>query len=157
MNYLACRLQTTVLLIFASKVVKSYRREPPVPGSHTLCYTRWCASTLYVGTSIHTSELYPLGRLPDFWWGTLSHGNLSLSFRVFILAGHWWLTPVIPATQEAAIRRIVVRSQPGQIVREIICWKNSTQKRARGVAQGVCLVFKPQYWEKTKQNSKPVF
>jgi hypothetical protein len=26
-------------------------------------------------------------------------------------AGHWWLTPVILATQEAEIRRIVVRSQ----------------------------------------------
>jgi hypothetical protein len=31
-------------------------------------------------------------------------------------ARHWWLTPVILATQEAEIRRISVRSQPGQIV-----------------------------------------
>jgi hypothetical protein len=29
---------------------------------------------------------------------------------------HWWLTPVIPATQETEIRRIVVGSQPGQIL-----------------------------------------
>jgi hypothetical protein len=28
----------------------------------------------------------------------------------------WWLTPVIPATQEAEIRRIRVRSQTGQIL-----------------------------------------
>jgi hypothetical protein len=29
--------------------------------------------------------------------------------------GRWWLTPVILATQEAEIRRIMVRSQPEQI------------------------------------------
>jgi hypothetical protein len=28
----------------------------------------------------------------------------------------WWLPPVIPATQEAEIRRIKVRSQPGRMV-----------------------------------------
>jgi hypothetical protein len=32
--------------------------------------------------------------------------------------GCLWLTPVILATQEAEIRRIEVRSQPGQIVFE---------------------------------------
>jgi hypothetical protein len=31
-------------------------------------------------------------------------------------AGRWWLTPVILATQEAESRRIMVRSQSGQIV-----------------------------------------
>jgi hypothetical protein len=30
-----------------------------------------------------------------------------------LVAGHWWLTPVILATQEIEIRRIVVQSQPG--------------------------------------------
>jgi hypothetical protein len=31
-------------------------------------------------------------------------------FRMFAIAGHWWLMPVILATQEAEIRRITVRS-----------------------------------------------
>jgi hypothetical protein len=31
-------------------------------------------------------------------------------------AWHWWLTPVIPATQEAEIRRIMVQSQARQII-----------------------------------------
>jgi hypothetical protein len=32
------------------------------------------------------------------------------------LTGHQWLVPIILATQEAEVRRIKVRSQPGQIV-----------------------------------------
>jgi hypothetical protein len=32
------------------------------------------------------------------------------------LARRWWLTPLILPTQEIEIRRIVVRSQPWQIV-----------------------------------------
>jgi hypothetical protein len=36
------------------------------------------------------------------------------------IAGHWWLTSIIPATQEAEIRRIVVQGQPGQIVLETL-------------------------------------
>jgi hypothetical protein len=36
------------------------------------------------------------------------------------LTGHWWLTPVILATQEAEIRRIMVQSQPRQIVHETL-------------------------------------
>jgi hypothetical protein len=43
-------------------------------------------------------------------------------------ARHWWLTPVILATQEAEIRRITVQSHPGQIVRETLSQKHLTQK-----------------------------
>jgi hypothetical protein len=49
----------------------------------------------------------------------------------------WWLTPVILATQWVEVRRIMVQSQPRQIVRETILKKNLSQKRAGGVAQGV--------------------
>jgi hypothetical protein len=35
-----------------------------------------------------------------------------------LAAKHWWLTPVIPATQEVAISKTAVQSQPGEIVLE---------------------------------------
>jgi hypothetical protein len=39
-----------------------------------------------------------------------------------------WLMPVILATLKAEIRRIAVRSQPGQIVHETLSQNNLTQK-----------------------------
>jgi hypothetical protein len=42
------------------------------------------------------------------------------------IAGYWWLTPVILATQEAEIRRITVQSHPRQIVPETLSQKNSS-------------------------------
>jgi hypothetical protein len=48
----------------------------------------------------------------------VSETNFSQDFKK--LTRHWWLTPVIPATQEAEIRRIVVQSQPRQIVHETL-------------------------------------
>jgi hypothetical protein len=56
--------------------------------------------------------------------------------------------PVILATQETEIRRIVVRNQPRQIVHEILCQKSPLQKRTGGVAQSVDPEFKPQYHKK---------
>jgi hypothetical protein len=45
------------------------------------------------------------------------------------------LTPVILATQEAEIRRIVVCGQPEQIIREALFRENPSQKRGGGVAR----------------------
>jgi hypothetical protein len=53
-------------------------------------------------------------------------------------SGALWLTPVIPATQEAEIRRTAVQSQPGQIVQETQSQKYPSPKKAGRVAQGVC-------------------
>jgi hypothetical protein len=53
------------------------------------------------------------------------------------VAEGWWLTPVILAIQKAEVRRIVVRSQDGQIVHKTLSQKNPTQKRAGRVTQGV--------------------
>jgi hypothetical protein len=52
---------------------------------------------------------------------------------------------LIPATQEAEIKKIAVQSLPRQIVRETLFQKNPSQKKAGGVAQGVGPEFKPQY------------
>jgi hypothetical protein len=54
--------------------------------------------------------------------------------------------PVILATQEAAIRRIVIQSQPRQIFKETLSQKkkkNPHKKRAGGITQGVGPEFKP--------------
>jgi hypothetical protein len=56
--------------------------------------------------------------------------------------------PVILPTQEAEIRRIKVS---GQIVSETLSGKNSSQKRAGGVAKGIGPEFKPQYHKKKKK------
>jgi hypothetical protein len=58
------------------------------------------------------------------------------------MARSWWLVLVILATQEAEIRRILVRSQPGQIVHKTLSQKkkktrkNLHKKRADGVRYG---------------------
>jgi hypothetical protein len=67
--------------------------------------------------------------------------------------------PVILAMWEAEIRRIMVRSQPTQIVGETLSQKNPSQNRAGGRAQCVGLKFKPQYCQnqptkQTKRNLK---
>jgi hypothetical protein len=58
--------------------------------------------------------------------------------------------PVILASQEAEIQRLTVQGQPRQIVQETLSRKNSSQKRAGGVARGVGPEFKPQYHKKIK-------
>jgi hypothetical protein len=58
------------------------------------------------------------------------------------------LTPVILATQEAKIRRIVIQSQSKQIAKSYL--KITSPKRAGGVAQGVDPEFKCQCCKKPK-------
>jgi hypothetical protein len=43
-----------------------------------------------------------------------------------------WLTPIVLAIQEAEIRKITVRSQPGQTVRETLSQKTSSQQKRAG-------------------------
>jgi hypothetical protein len=78
----------------------------------------------------------------------------------------WWLPPVILATLEVEIKRIMVRSQSRQIVRETLSQKNKKnkktkqnknkthhRKRAGGVAQDVGPEFKAQYHTQKKGHS----
>jgi hypothetical protein len=46
--------------------------------------------------------------------------NLNIKAQILSLAKCWWLMLVILATQEVEIRRIVVQSQPRQIVHETL-------------------------------------
>jgi hypothetical protein len=62
-----------------------------------------------------------------------------------------WLIPVILSTQEGEIRRIVIWSQPKQIVHEILSGKYPSQKRAGGVTNSKGPEFKPQYHKKKKK------
>jgi hypothetical protein len=62
--------------------------------------------------------------------------------------------PVILPTQEAEIRSIVVRSQPGQIICESLSLKFLSQKRAGRVTQGEGSEFKLQYHKKKKKGKK---
>jgi hypothetical protein len=41
----------------------------------------------------------------------------------------WWLIPIILGTQEAEIKRIMVQSQPGQIIHKALSRKKPSQKQ----------------------------
>jgi hypothetical protein len=49
--------------------------------------------------------------------------------REKFIAGRWWLTPVILATQEEGIRRIEIQSQRRQIVLKTLSQKKTITKK----------------------------
>jgi hypothetical protein len=57
----------------------------------------------------------------------------------------------------AEIRRIAVRSQPGQIVLETLSQKNPPWKRVDEVGQGVGPEFKPKYCKTRKMNKETIW
>jgi hypothetical protein len=61
--------------------------------------------------------------------------------------------PIILATQETEIRRILIQRQ---IVHETLVQKNPSQKRAGGVGvvQGAGLEFKPHHGKKKKKKNE---
>jgi hypothetical protein len=85
------------------------------------------------------------------WGGQLRLSGAVKSDSCQVLVAH----PIVPATQEAEIRSITVRSQPGQVVYETLSQKTHHKKRAGGAAQGVDPEFKPQYQKKKKKEILP--
>jgi hypothetical protein len=66
-------------------------------------------------------------------------------------AGYQWLTPVILATQEAEIRKIMNQSKPqANSLQTLSGKKNPSQKRACGMVQGVCLSSNPTITKKKR-------
>jgi hypothetical protein len=57
---------------------------------------------------------------PCSWPSDHTDSHYFASLKINNLARSQWLTPVILATQEAEIRRMAVRSLPGQIVLETL-------------------------------------
>jgi hypothetical protein len=55
----------------------------------------------------------------------------SDTVRDNLICRPWWLTSVILAIEEAKIRRIVVRSQPRQIVHKTLSQKHPSQKKKK--------------------------
>jgi hypothetical protein len=80
-------------------------------GHHPWC--KWASSNQLKALRAMTEVFQSASRLhveilPDF---------PAFNLRLYHHTGHWWLTPVIVATQEAEIKRIAVQSQP---------WANSS-------------------------------
>jgi hypothetical protein len=71
-------------------------------------------------------------------------------------AGHQWQIPVILATQEVKIRRIVVQSQSRKEFTRLYLKKPITKKRAGAAAQGVGPEFKSQYTTAKTRSDSPL-
>jgi hypothetical protein len=83
---------------------------------------------------------------------TYSGGSLEPTSSRPTWARHQWLTPIILDIQEAEIRRITVRSWPGQIVCKTLSQKKKKKtrhkNRAGEVAEGEGSEFKSHYRKK---------
>jgi hypothetical protein len=63
------------------------------------------------------------------------HRNRKINLEILMEVGQLQLTPVILATQEAKIRRIAVRNQPGQVVHDTLSQKKKKTQRKKGLLE----------------------
>jgi hypothetical protein len=88
----------------------------------------------------------------------LSHASLQKpNFKKNKVAGCWWLMPVILASQETEIRRIVVQSQPRKIVHKTLSRKYPSQKGLEEWLKVKTLRSSPSTSKKKKEQSWRTF
>jgi hypothetical protein len=113
------------------------------------CYFFWGFNRLSAFHTIFLSTfLLTLFLISTYWNSKDNIIHNDFIFPCKNVGGCWWLMPAALAAQVVEIRRIVVPSQPGQIVQETLSWKNPSWKRTGGVAQGVAPEFKSQHHKK---------
>jgi hypothetical protein len=107
-----------------------------IAGSAGMCHHTWQNLVLNFGDRLITCRTSRIISLLGDWEpyprDNRNHAEKNTrtirKLKILQQAGCLWLTPVILATQEAEIRRITVRNQPGQIVRETLSQKTLHKK-----------------------------
>jgi hypothetical protein len=119
------------------------------------CYFFWGFNRLSAFHTIFVSTFLLTLFLISTYWN--SKDNIIHNDFIFLcknVCGCWWFMSAVLAAQVVEIRRIVVPSQPGQIVQETLSWKSPSWKRIGGVAQGVVFKNKSKYHKKSVQSDK---
>jgi hypothetical protein len=89
---------------------------------------RWGAQE---GPIPHIESCTTMSILWSYALDNIVSNSFSYSLSESRIAGHWWLTRVILATQKAEIRRITVQSQPQQTVHKTLSQKKKKKTKKK--------------------------